>query len=213
MTHRALVTLPATTGLPEDVVTNTFHFQLDPGNVPTAMAIVETALMDFYNNATQGVAAIISQYQSRVANAATIKWYDLADPTPRIPVRTTTFTLIAPNTTTNYPRECAIVLSFQAVRVSGLNQARRRGRVYIGPICSSMVQDTAGDIRPSALAITKLTNRASALKTACLAANSPWGVYSPTGGSISSVADGWVDNALDTQRRRGVRSTGRTTWT
>jgi len=47
-----------------------------------------------------------------------------------------------------------------------------------------------------------------------------WAVYSPTTDAVDTidnafndVLDGWVDNAFDTQRRRGPAATTRITWT
>lgn len=40
-----------------------------------------------------------------------------------------------------------------------------------------------------------------------------WLIHSRVGaGSFSAVETGWVDNAMDTQRRRGPKATSRYTW-
>lgn len=213
MTHRAMVTIPAVTAVNEDSITNTFHFQVDPGGVEGALSALDTALIAFYNDATNGVGKHISGFQSRAANACSIKWYRLADAKPRVPVRTTLFTLVAPTGTTPLPRENAIVLSMSAQVVSGLNQKRRRGRVYIGPITTNALTEASGDMRVSASVRTGIAGRASALKAAALAANSPWSIYSTANASPSAVAQGYVDDAIDTQRRRGTRAVARSTWT
>jgi hypothetical protein len=48
-----------------------------------------------------------------------------------------------------------------------------------------------------------------------LAASNPatLAVWSPSNGDAVPVTDGWVDNAWDTQRRRGIDRTARSTWT
>lgn len=211
-THRALVTFPAVTGIAEDAVTNTLHFLPDPGGVAAALSALDTAIIAFYNDATTGVGRFLSESQSRAASAATIRWYDLAEPPPRVPVRTTVFTLVASSAATALPSECAIVLSFQAVKVSGVNQARRRGRIYIGPLNAAVSTVTAGVARPSSTVRSNIATRALALRNAATAANSPWSVWSEVNGGPSSVNDGWIDDSFDTQRRRGVLTTARTSW-
>jgi hypothetical protein len=52
------------------------------------------------------------------------------------------------------------------------------------------------------------------MKAAAIASASwDWVVYSPTDDAYHEVANGWVDNAWDTQRRRGYKPTSRTTFT
>lgn len=93
-------------------------------------------------------------------------------------------------------------------------QARRRGRIYLGPFGQTVLGTTAvTSDRPLAAAVTAIANAATALATATAGAVVPWVIYSPTNGSGAVVTDGWVDNAFDTQRRRGVAATSRTLWT
>lgn len=211
-THRALITMPAVSGINEDAVTNTLHFLPDPGGVAAALAALDTAIVDFYNNSGSGVGALLNNQVSRVANACTIRWYALDDPPPRVPVRLTTFTMKAAGSGGALPGECSVVLSFQAVKVSGVNQARRRGRIYLGPLTDAVSTVTGGIARPSVTIRGNIATRAAALKAAAVAANSPWSIWSEVNGAPSSVADGWVDDTFDTQRRRGVRATTRTAW-
>ena len=212
MTHRALITLPAASSLPEDAVTNSLYFQVDPGGVEGALSALDTAIVNFYAATTVGISRYISNFITRTTNACSIRWYNLSDPEPRVPVRTTLFTLIAPDGTTNLPRENAIVLSFKSTTASGVNPRRRRGRIYIGPLITNAIAESNGDMRVSGTARTNIGSRAVALKTAALAANSPWSIWSPTGNIVSSVNDGWIDDAVDHQRRRGTRAVQRTVW-
>lgn len=214
MTHRAQVIIPAVSAIPEDAVTNTFHFQVDPGGVSAALSALDTALIAFYTTtSTTGLASFLSADRSRVTNACSIRWYNLDEASPRVPVRTTSWTLTGTAPSGGLPQEVAIALSFQAIKVSGVNQARRRGRIFIGPLADAAATVTSGVSRPNTTFITRANLCMQALKSAAIAANSPWSVWSPTNNTPASVNDGWVDNAFDTQRRRGVAPTVRTAWT
>jgi len=145
-------------------------------------------------------------------NGHEIKWYDLSFTTPpNYPIHTSTFNLISNPGVDGMPSEVALCLSFQGEKVPGFPQRRRRGRIYFGPIVSTA---SAGG-RPTSAIITALAGAGDALATA-LPANSMVGnlaVWSPSDAAAVVVTDGWVDNAFDTQRRRGVERTSRTTWT
>jgi hypothetical protein len=47
---------------------------------------------------------------------------------------------------------------------------------------------------------------------AALGTGYDWCVYSPTSNMLFPISQIWVDDAWDTQRRRGVKATTRTTY-
>jgi len=196
---RALVTIPMVTGNPDDVATNTLHFDiLDGGDPPGSLTDAVEALY-------VGVAGL---WSNLVATTGwLVEWYRLSDPTPRRPIAIRQFSITTVGTST-LPTECACVLSFQAEPVSGLPQSRRRNRIYIGPLSEAMT-DTDGRITQNA------RNQIAGLGGDLLDASDAsaewtWATYSPTDGTGADVASGWVDNAFDTQRRRGLERTTRT---
>lgn len=106
------------------------------------------------------------------------------------------------------PREVAIAMSFYA----GRNLPRRRGRVFIGPLASSSI---ASDISPTVnpLLRNRVVFMAERLALGFGAGDSMrWGVLSQADQQIRNVTAGWVDDAFDTQRRRGLAPTTRTSW-
>jgi hypothetical protein len=107
------------------------------------------------------------------------------------------------------PAEVAIVVSFEALPVSGEPQARRRGRVYI-----PWLPDTANtEGRPTQTFIDDLGAAFVAFGAAADASISvDWVIWSPTDNAAVGTARGWIDNAWDTQRRRGFAATSRTNW-
>lgn len=99
------------------------------------------------------------------------------------------------------PTEVALCLSFYA----DYNQPRRRGRLYLGPI--------GGDLgeRPSPALMDSVIDFGQALQDIGVGPQYAWQVASRVTGERASVTDWWVDNAWDTQRRRGLRPTDRRT--
>jgi hypothetical protein len=205
------VTLPTDSAIPEDYVTNTWHFFRTPAAPITDYDNVRDMLKDFYTTVpTGGGNALTSFFNQALDGPAIVKAYNVGDPTPRVPVYESTFTF-NPTGTQQLPAEVALVFSFQAARASGQSQARRRNRVYLGTWGT-----TAGgnDGRPSGTLVTQVSRCGATMKAAAIASASwDWVVYSPTDDAYHEVANGWVDNAWDTQRRRGYKPTSRTTFT
>lgn len=206
---RAMVIFDGTSGLPADRVVNTFHF--GPGGVELD---IFTALLDFYNGGTTSVASFLSGYLSRTANKSEVRVYDLADAKPREP---TVFNWTLGATTSGSPlaREIACCMSYYADR----NVKRQRGRIYLGPLTSTAVENRTGD-----QGFTTAFRAAVGAAATRLAANptpaDQWIVYSEvnalSGGMEYGglpVTAGWVDDAIDIQRRRGVKATARSEWT
>ena len=111
------------------------------------------------------------------------------------------------------PTEVAIVLSFHGnlagvpVEAGGIRpQARKRGRVFIGPLAAGAAATTGplNETRPAAGCLQAITLAANTLRQA---AGPIWMIWSRSAGQLVPVTDGWVDDAFDTQRRRGVAPT------
>jgi hypothetical protein len=106
-----------------------------------------------------------------------------------------------------------LCLSFQAVKVSGQTQARRRGRVYIGGLGIVTTAGTTNSFPvPTGQVVTNLVNAAQNLGNDAPDANWSWVVYSRANDIVVNVDNGWVDNAFDTQRRRGNAPSQRETF-
>lgn len=224
----AEVVFAPTSGVPEDNVVNTFTFQTAAVGSPTSADYDDIAvfLQSFYNNAqTSGstVANLLGTQLSRAANGVTIKQYDLdghllgdAHGSPR---RVSTFTLGASQGgETNMPSEVAICLSYHALLTDFQQElgntrpaARRRGRLYLGPLCTlARTQDaTTGDVKVSSVARSTLTQAATALLASPTVS---WSQWSRKQAAVSDVTGGFVDDAFDTQRRRGRNASLRTSF-
>jgi hypothetical protein len=215
----------------QDLAINTFYHQAtNVGTDEEEAEDIETAVRNFY-------AAIDSMLSINVqsTNGLRIKSYNHTDVPPRVPVRDTLGD-VTPGADF-LPNECAIVLSFQQDPASGMNRRRQRGRVYIGPLSRASMEDGVGDARISAGAMSAIADGAVAHLQSFVGSASgstfTWSVFSrsdalglavgeagpatePTYSALQ-LADGyhavesvWVDNAYDTQRRRGLVATIRT---
>lgn len=203
---RAQVHIASESLIPEDVIMNTWHFltTATPPTAPTLTAI-HNALVAFYQAIDDTV------FSNYVGPTAEVKQYDLGDPKPRSPLMTAPFTLVSSNSA--YPAEVAIAASFQAAKTSGVNMARRRGRVFLGPIAATA--GTTGPLKPVITSTVRNLIAASLgnLLTASDAnADWEWAVYSPTDNAAVAVKSGWVDDAFDTIRSRGPKPAARSTF-
>lgn len=203
------VRLNYTTGLPQDVAVNTFCFSDALGAAD--LDVVCDLLEDFYNVIPTGGTALLANYISSVvdrgANKSEMFVYTIGSPGP--PVLYRTWTLGSAVGSGILPLEVALCLSF-AGTTPGVPSARQRGRIYLGPLQAN----TAGtDGKPTSTFINNLAKAAAQLGAAATTNLSPWCVHSRVNGAAYGITHGWVDNEFDTQRRRQVPATSRTTYT
>lgn len=214
---RAQVSLEADTTVPADAAVNVFHFMSttadDPADLITTLNV---ALEAFYDT-------IGGQLSSILTGNGSIKYYDMTDPEPRAPIGDDTFSFV-PATASSYPPEVALCLSYQGEIVSGAPIARRRGRIYIGPVAASAGEISGARTQPNSTFRANLASAATALAGITGPPDALWSVFSPTTAgpppwsesvlenSFFPILSGWIDNAWDTQRRRGQAATARTTW-
>lgn len=213
---RATVTFDHVSALPEDQVVNTFHF--DSGTLLRSTATnwdaIDAALIDFYTHTqTTGGLKVVNLLSRNMVGTATIRQYDLGDAKPRVPVRVTAMPFSPQLTDNALPEEVALVMSFSGPLLSGTVAARRRGRVYLGPINGNR---NGSDGRPTTVTLQTIQQAGGRLIND---AGTIWAVYSPTSDpnpTFSTVGlfvdHGWVDNGWDTQRRRGRAATSRLTF-
>lgn len=98
----------------------------------------------------------------------------------------------------------------------GVDRIRQRytGRIYFGPLNdSARTTDANGNARVSAGLTTTMLGAADRMQAEAATALGVWSVWSRADEALRPVDEVQVDNDFDTQRRRGVRSTGRTSVT
>jgi len=204
---RVMAVFQAFTNLPEDRFVNTFHFS-DPFNSEIE---VMSAVHDFYEGDRPSTKPLADHLSPTILRPYEIKVYNLADPEPRVPE---IFAQTLPDrplqSSTGVPEEVAICVSYHGAPP---RTARRRGRIYFGPLGS-----TGEEVFPASSAaftrvpdplITDLIDAAEQL----IAAGVGWCVRSTVPAeNFVPITGGWVDNRFDTQRRRGPEVSLRTTF-
>jgi hypothetical protein len=206
---RAQVVFQGVTNLPEDRFVNNFYFSTAiPGQFPVEAdyANIATRLPAFYNTGGPSghrIAEYMSSEILKTTNSAQIRMYHLGEEKPR-ELHVVNWTLTTATDSARLPHEVAVVASFYATR----NIPRRRGRVYIGPLNLSALNQITG--RPQDAMRVSIIEAMDSLSFA--AGGNEWVTYSTVlvGGAFHEVTNGWCDNAFDTQRRRGVAGTSRT---
>lgn len=199
--YRIQITIPMASGNPKDAVQNVWHVIADD---VTSAELAVVSLNTFY-------LAVDGLFSNLVAaDRPTCKIYDLADPEPRAPVSEPQMSILAPGGNP-LPPEVAFCVSFQAQRQSGQSQARRRGRVYLGPLAAAGVHT---DGRPTSSFLSTVGSACQTLADDS-EATAVWGlaVYSRVNQAAIEIDHIWIDNEWDTQRRRGRVATSRTVYT
>ena len=198
---RALVTLHTSDNNPANYVTNSLYFD-DDDDGATNWSLIAAAIRARYQ-------AFRPQFPGIFAlEGHETQLYRMSDPQPRAPVFEEEWSLVTAPTGDTLPRECACVLSFQGDKSSGVPQSRRRGRIYLGPILAARNDDGL----PDSTLRNAVAGFGDSLLNASDASAWTWVVFSGVNQSAVPVTNGWVDNAWDTQRRRGEEWTSRTTF-
>lgn len=203
--YKAQIVLQAFTNLPKDRYTNTFHFVYDETDLGVVGPPLVNDLEAFYDVFGSSIAAYVSR-------TVTVNVYKMSDAPPRVPY-TNTFTIpAASDTSPALPTECAMVLGYRAALP---HTGRRRGRLYLGPFSETLVQAGSVSSFPFISVATRTVFLGAAQNLAVASTSAPlsgegWVVYSPTAGETYPIAQFYMDAEVDTQRRRGYKTTDRT---
>lgn len=190
------MTMEADNLKPEDAQVNRWHFLLETD--PPNSAVVEEIRDELYVFYASLAAWMPSSIFSGTIYA---KAYDMSDPEPRAPIHEHSTSVGTLAGTTALPPEVTCCLSFEALPISGTPQPRRRGRVFL-PTFTTARLDTAG--KWAATTLTGVAASAGTLLDSSQASPAwKWIVVSSVSGLTAAVDRGWVDDAVDIQRRRG----------
>lgn len=217
-TIRAQVSLDSDSAIPRDMCQNTFHFRSTSVDPVDDAEDAATQLAALYNSMEEF-------WSKNLAGTGRVKWYNLVDAEPRVPIATQLFTF-TPGTGTALPNECAVVLSYRGVNESGSNPKRRRGRIYFGPLAVAVAANRTGDLGFDMASIgpdfrnqiqaTLIDNLSETNATWCVfspttAGATPWSAPTLAASSFDVVAF-HLDNAFDTVRSRGLGPTDRVSY-
>lgn len=213
------------TGLPEDDTIMTWAFQSDV-NTPENTGVQAAANLVPWYNTGNGAAHDIAWYMSnqilRGAGASRWRAFDVTghldgSATGRPPLFETTWTLDPGADVLDLPSEVAVCNSFHSAGVFGEGghtgprpAARHRGRNYLGPLNIDAVNGSpaVSVVNPDLMTAIQWASSRSDINTG----NVRWSVWSRANAAMYPVTGGFVDDAFDTQRRRGQAPTTRLTW-
>lgn len=200
------VKIPYRDEIPADVSVNTWSFRTSLPRLD-AMNGIGQGLLAFYG-------AMANYYSPAVDLTRTlVKAYDRADALPRLPFIQEILPLSDVNINLGMPEEVALCMSFRAVALSGTSPKRRRGRVYLGPL-NVDVLNAGNDQRAVPNPQFGIDLEAACdLFNGSLGAETSHVIWSQANGTSSVAAAYSIDNAFDTQRRRGTAPTSRRNWT
>lgn len=216
--------MKTTSGLVEDRVINDFAFRKVGGTTPTEAELddVFSAVSGFYRTDTtagSNVGNFISSFVDR-AQTHELQAYKIQAPPIGSPIYTDAW--LGPASVEgdrNQVNEVAGTVSFHGDLTGVLEEsgstrprARRRGRLYIGPLRDHAVDNTSAP-RLSALFTTTLRQAIIAMADAAAADGWIFSVWSRANSELYAVVGGWTDDAPDTQRRRGVAPSARIVYT
>lgn len=244
--YRAQAVLHHVSGLPRDEASNTFWFDTVGAtpDVAEAEAIAEM-VRDFYVEVHAPNTLALADYLHRciTTNGHRVKVVPI-DATTGLderglgfpPLWTENFDMLGRSVDTQpNPNEVALCLSFKSNESGAVPPARRRGRIYFGPLGGGATANLGDITVPIADLMSHLLEAGSWLKTeAATVTGREWDIYSrpyagrgvvprpgnPRGdlpalpariGALYAVDELWVDNAFDTIRKRGERPTARIT--
>ena len=208
-------------GEAKDTYCNTYHFLFESNEMELQAAAVATQVRAWYGGLEFGGNSI---WSSVVENAgASVKAYRLQDPPQRPVIHEEFYTPSFPQRAgaSNLPNEVAICLSYNAEPVAGAIRARNRGRIYLGPLNQDAMSAATGqdpEVAPSV--VTDILAGAVQLRASLFAIGVIWCIFSPTNFAAAGagadpddfmypIVNFSVDNALDTQRRRGTAASTR----
>lgn len=196
------VVMQGASNLPEDRFVNTFHFT-STGPFATVAGAIATSLDTRWDT----IGTYISPYVSRNYQ---IKSYDLSTAEPRVPTTSDHVMGAVGSATGSIPEEVAAVCSFRGAPPV---TARRRGRVFIGPLNSNALSaaNTGTPTRVNSSFIAAMNSLWQSFASSG-AGDFTWCIWSPTDAAMVPIVGGWTDNAFDTMRKRGPKATVRTTW-
>lgn len=224
----AVVCLAHKSGLPQDTMVNNFVFRT--ATTPPSTGEVDSirdALIEFYNTGagspSHAVANALSTVVDRGTGVSLFKYYlldgHLDGSAHGSPFRTDTWTIgSAVGTLTNFPSEVAVCLTYHTAYLTDPEfgtggsrpRARDRGRIYLGPL-RNQIALLATDNEP-VLDPDWAQAFAAAASRLVADTDTTWVQWSRKNVATNVVSSGWVDNAFDTQRRRGPDATSRLAW-
>lgn len=220
MDIHATVTLPGRSGQARDNIINSFAFGVSdvapPEDVWDELLDV---LVEFYEGTDALVTTALSRYMGNAIDRSVkpmCRFYDITghlSGTPAgspVAMREFPAALGGSASAVDLPSECAVVLTMAADFGTDVEfgpgtrpRARDRARIFLGPLNQTASQTVLGIARPADELRTNLAEAGARLARHVGLVDHV--VWSRRGARTKPSTNVWVDDAFDTQRRRGER--------
>ena len=214
--YRILAIFKGKSGLPEDVFVNTWHVRNDAlaGSRAGTARDIAARVHDFYFEAINGT-RLSSFMPASVIDSVEYRGYDLGQQEPREAFISTPADMDRAAVFGGgdaLPLEVAACLSFKTAVIppkAGTVGKRGRGRLFIGPLTTQAMTPSAGSGYPAVHEVLRTAAVNSFQRFANLNFLTPV-VLSPTYQQTDRINGVWMDDAFDTQQRRGQEPKVRT---
>lgn len=220
-TYRMTVTMNRKSSVERDKVMNTWHF-IAPSGTPTSTDFGN--MMNVYKEFLESIRSWFSATLAGQPDSLLVEFWKLTaeKPPPGTglgpPVSSGQMGWTTPPSTVGYPSEVSSCITLDGTTVldaehgtGGTRPAsRKRNRKYVGPLAATAgsADPTTSEIRPTVTFRTALTNAIlTHLINAAIAKGWALTGFSPTNWQTFPLKSVWVDDAFDTQRRRGEEPT------
>lgn len=201
--YRVLAVFEGPSGLPEDRTINSWAFRNDGLTGTEGVAGAAASVLNAFYGGSGTQTEYPLKYMSSTVELSQYRVYDLGQTPPREPFIVDVATP-GESGGTPLPQEVSLCLSLR----TDDRTARGRGRLYLGPFVTTALASSQGSVTPNSLLVTGIID--SANDVLGTTENVTWGLISQRDGAAKVVIGGYVDNAFDTQRRRGQAPTSRT---
>ena len=199
-------------------VENNWHFSyngaINPLGAEDCAVSGRSAILAFWKggplpSGADSLSGYLSGYLENVIHFRWVNWEDETNTSEEMTTAT-----IAARTVNNLPEEVATCVTFKCDHYGGHRRQSFYNRVYLGPLATSI--NAGGGTVPSrptlayredVVAAYSLFREELDILGLDVARHA---VYSPKHDSSGTVTDGWIDNAWDIQRRRGIDPTVKT---
>jgi hypothetical protein len=216
--YRVQASLPYLSGLPEDVITNTTHWEVD-GTWGSTQDSAIVAVLETYYESIYGIDDTFAMRATWLSNDLIIRVFE-SNPvlSPNPPVFATQTVISATGTAGNGPpAEVAVVTSQFSALLPGARLGRYFNRHYLGGFTNRVFDATTNPDAPPVIreVIRERFADAAALMASSVTGDMTWVIGRQSSGTWVPVemVGGFVGDEPDTQRRRGVRQQVRTGWT
>lgn len=215
---RTQVVFQGASGMPEDRFVNNWawHNTDQVGTIDDLTAAVTRVLDAFYTGLDASSRTVMQYMSNRILpGEVEYRTYDLGETPPRTPHITVPNATYVFGSAPPLPEEVATVLSLvlnstgstNGIDTVNIPRRSQRGRVYIGPLNTTALGSEAN--RSVVLQAFRDVLIDRALNVMNTTENVDWAVVSQRWSAAVLVTGGYVDDAFDTQRRRGPKPINR----